>query len=69
MTVLNLAKRGFFIPYRYADRLPGPGARMAYPAAEARLANAEAQFQALLDTMGRYRAEFEAIGKKPPRSA
>ena len=65
-TVLNLAKRGFFIPYRYADRLPGPGLRPAYPAAEARFQRAEAQFGDLLDGMGAYRTELEAIGRDPP---
>ncbi len=66
VTVLNLAKRGFFIPYRYADRLPGPGARAAYPAAEARLAGAQAQFRALLEGMNRYRTALDAIGQDPP---
>ena len=28
-TVLGLKPRGFFIPYRYADSLPGPGERPA----------------------------------------
>jgi len=65
-TVLNFAKRGFFIPYRYADRLPGPGMRPAYPAAEARFRRAEAQFGELLDGMGDYRAALEAIGRDPP---
>jgi hypothetical protein len=66
VTVLNLAKRGFFIPYRYAGRLPGPGARTAYPAAEARLAGAEAQFSALLESMNRYQTALDAIGEEPP---
>ncbi len=66
VTVLNLAKRGFFIPYRYADRLPGPGARTAYPAAEARLSRAEAKFRALLDGMNRYQTALDAIGQDPP---
>ncbi len=66
VTVLNLAKRGFFIPYRYADRLPGPGARTAYPAAEARLARAEAKFRALLEGMNRYQTALDAIGRDPP---
>lgn len=66
LTVLDLAKRGFFIPYRYADRLPGPGARGPYPAAEARLARAEGRFRDLLEDLGRYQAALEAIGQDPP---
>jgi hypothetical protein len=66
LTVLDLAKRGFFIPYRYADRLPGPGARGPYPAAEARLARAEGRFRDLLEGLSRYQAALEAIGQDPP---
>jgi len=65
-TVLKFAKRGFFIPYRYADRLPGPGTRSAYPAAEARLVRAEAQFRGVLESMSRYQTALEAIGQDPP---
>jgi Methyltransferase domain len=66
LTVLNFARRGFFIPYRYADRLPGPGARPTYPAAEARLALAETRFRALLDDLSRYQAALDAIGRDAP---
>lgn len=65
-TVLNLAKRGFFIPYRYADRLPGPGARPAYPAAEARLQSAEAKFREVLEGLNRYQTALDSIGRDPP---
>ncbi|MDX1575013.1 MAG: class I SAM-dependent methyltransferase [Kiloniellales bacterium] len=66
LTVLNLARRGFFIPYRYAERLPRPGARNPYPAAEARLAGAKSRFRALLEDMNRYRTALHAIGDAPP---
>ncbi len=66
LTVLNLAKRGFFIPYRYAGRLPGPGTRAPYPAAEARLKYAESRFRALLADINGYRAALHAIGGDPP---
>jgi hypothetical protein len=66
LTVLNLARRGFFIPYRYAEQLPGPDERVPYPAAEERLAEAEGRFRALLDGMNRYRAALGAIGDDPP---
>ena len=35
LTVLGLARRGFFIPYRYARALPRAGQRPSYPATEA----------------------------------
>lgn len=66
LTVLDLARRGFFIPYRYANRLPGPGARGPYPAAEKRLASAERRFRELLEDLNRYRAALAAIGQDPP---
>lgn len=66
MTVLNLARRGFFIPYRYAGRLPGPGARPAYPAVEARFARVETRFRDFLDRLSRYQTALDAIGRDPP---
>ena len=66
LTVLNLAKRGFFIPYRYAGRLPRAGARSAYPAVEARLARSEARFRELLDDLSRYQSALDAIGQDAP---
>ena len=66
VTVLNLARRGFFIPYRYAGRLPGPGARPAYPAVEARFACAETRFRDFLERLSRYRTALDAIGRDPP---
>ena len=38
LTVLGLARQGFFIPYRYADTLPHPGTVPSYPASADRLA-------------------------------
>ena len=40
LTVLGLARRGFFIPYRYAHTLPDPGRIPSYPAPEEILAAA-----------------------------
>ena len=47
-TVLGLARRGFFIPYRYAGELPPPGDRPAYGALEALLGGCESGFRATL---------------------
>ena len=65
-TVLGLRRQGFFIPHRYADRLPGPGERPAYAAAGECLKAREGDFQSLLSRFGHYAAEFAAIGKEPP---
>jgi len=65
-TVLGLAKRGFFIPYRYADTLPGPGARPPYRAIEALFDAHRDDFVALIDGLGDYADAFAAIGPDVP---
>ena len=44
-TVLGVRRRGFFIPYRYADRLPPAGRERPYPALERLFAAAEVQLR------------------------
>ena len=44
-TVLGLAPKGFFIPYRYAGARPAAGARPTYRALEALFAASEGRFQ------------------------
>ena len=65
-TVLGLAKRGFFIPYRYADTLPPPGARPSYRAMEALFDAHRAEFVALIDGLDGYADAFAAIGPDDP---
>lgn len=65
-TVLGLGSGGYFIPYRYAGRLPPAGARPPYAALEARLAAEAAGFAALLDRLAAYRADLARIGREPP---
>jgi len=65
-TVLGLARRGFFIPYRYADRLPPAGARPPYPAIEARLAAATPAFLERLASLALHREALAGIGAAPP---
>ncbi len=65
-TVLGLAPRGFFIPYRYAARLPGPGARPVYAALEAVLDREVAAFEALLAEIDGHAGELAAIGGAVP---
>ena len=48
LTVLGLARRGFFIPHRYAGALPPPVARTPYPALEALFARHRPRFREVL---------------------
>lgn len=65
-TVLGLARRGFFIPYRYADRVPGPGEGPAYPGLEALFAARREAFRAVLADIDRLAADLRALGGDPP---
>jgi hypothetical protein len=60
-TVLGIAKRGFFIPYRYADALPDAAVLPRYEAAEALFAAQQAGFAAVLADLDKYRGAFDAI--------
>ena len=65
-TVLGIAERGFFIPYRYAATLPrGPG-RVRYPAIEALLARSQDDFRSVLAAIGAHGEDLRAIGDGPP---
>ncbi len=65
-TVLGLAKRGFFIPYRYADQVPTARNRASYSALEPLFNAAEPTFLAMLESMHAYAEAFQAIGRDPP---
>jgi len=65
-TVTGLRRRGFFIPYRYAHTLPGPGGIAAYaPVAAAMAARAEA-FADIIALIDKYAVDLEAIGTENP---
>ncbi|MDJ0943410.1 MAG: class I SAM-dependent methyltransferase [Kiloniellales bacterium] len=64
-TVLGLAPRGFFIPYRYAGDVTPPGQRQPYPAAEARLAAAAPGFREVLGWIQELADDLKAIGTGP----
>ena len=51
LTVLGLKKRGFFIPYRYAEQVPGRGMRQGDGAIDPVFAAAEPDCVWLLDRM------------------
>ncbi len=65
-TVLGLARRGFFIPYRYADQVPSAGKRAPYKALEPLFLEAEPTFLALLQSMRAFADAFQAIGGDAP---
>lgn len=62
-TVLGVAKRGFFIPYRYAGRMPQPA---AYDAVEAVFAGRREEFALVLRSIAAVAGDLEAIGGAPP---
>lgn len=65
-TVLGLARRGFVIPYRYAGRLPRPGAVPRYEALEPLFAAAEVDFARHLEAIEAHSAALTAIAGPPP---
>ncbi|HYD98304.1 MAG TPA: class I SAM-dependent methyltransferase [Alphaproteobacteria bacterium] len=66
-TTLGLAQRGFFIPFRHADRLPPPGRTDAYPAIAALMAARREAFSDLLVEFARHREAFARFdGAEPP---
>lgn len=66
LTILGLARRGFFIPYRYADSLPRAGELPSYGPFEEHLDARRDQISAWLDAIDGFAADLEAIGDGPP---
>lgn len=64
-TVLGLARRGFFIPYRYAAAVTPAGARPTYAEISKIFAAREADFVALLARLDHYADDLTAIGDAP----
>jgi len=65
-TVLGLARRGFFIPYRYADQVPRRRDRASYVALEPLFLEAEPTFMALIKSLSTYADQLQAIGNEAP---
>ncbi|MGI9487718.1 MAG: class I SAM-dependent methyltransferase [Geminicoccaceae bacterium] len=57
-TVLGLRRRGFFLPYRYAQDVHPP---RSYPALRSLFQNAAADFSSLIDEIGRLSSAIEAM--------
>ena len=65
-TVLGIARRGYFIPHRYAADLPTPDQHAAYPEIEAIFAAQRPAFLAMLADIDAHRDALEAIGQDAP---
>lgn len=65
MATLLGSRRGFFIPYRYADRLAAPGHRPAYEAIERRFETLTPQFAGQLQGIEEFAGALLAIGDQP----
>jgi hypothetical protein len=61
-TILGLAKRGFFIPYRYAETVAPAGAANLYPAVAKLFADYESVFADALKVLADYGEAFARIG-------
>lgn len=64
-TVLGLARRGFFIPHRYAGRLARPGANAPYEPIRRRFAECEAAFRDTLSLVESFGDDVRGIGAGP----
>ena len=64
-TLLGLAPRGFFIPYRYAGAVDPPGARAPYDAVDALFAAHQADFKRRLGGLADYSGAFHALSEAP----
>lgn len=65
-TVLGVARRGYFIPYRYAAGVPAVPPRSAYPEIEAIFEARRDAFEAVLADIDAFAAQLEAIGEDSP---
>ncbi len=65
-TLLGLAPRGFFIPYRHADAVAPPGERAPYDAIQTLFGRAEAGFNQRLAGLAGYYGALRAIAGAPP---
>jgi hypothetical protein len=61
-TILGMAKRGFFIPYRYAETVAPAGAANLYPAVAKLFADYESVFADALKVLADYGEAFARIG-------
>lgn len=67
MTLSGLARRGYFIPHRYAGELPGPGEISPYAALEHIFDRHRPEFSSLIDDINSLAPMLEAIDGGPGR--
>lgn len=65
-TVLGVARRGFFIPYRHANVIPPAGRRPPYRSIESVFNDRRAEFEAWLAVMDGFAGALEVIGADDP---
>lgn len=65
-TVLGIARRGYFIPHRYASTLPSPAPDAAYPEMETMFETCRPSFEAVLADIDSHASALDAIGRDPP---
>ncbi len=66
-TILGLRRRGFFLPYRYAEGVPEPGTRPPIEAVETLFRSAEPAFLEHLGRIDGYAAALAALDDgRPP---
>ncbi len=66
LTLLGLRRRGFFIPYRYADQVADGARRPSYRALETIFAAAEPAFAGVLEHIDAHAEALAAIGGEAP---
>ncbi len=65
-TVSGFRRRGFFIPYRYAGTVPGPGARPPYEAIERTFHERRGVFGEFLQRLDGFAGDLRRIGADAP---
>ena len=65
MTVFGVARRGYFIPYRYAADLPEPGTVSPYPALEEIFDRYQSDISSLIDEINTLAPRLDAINGGP----
>ena len=65
-TVLGIKPQGFFIPYRYADVVPGPDQRHTYSELEGFFEQAIEYFEEVITSTNSIRKDLEKIGPDTP---
>ena len=64
-TILGIARRGYFIPYRYAGEIEAPGRITPYTEIEALFEAHRPAFSDVIEAIAKLAPELEAIGVAP----